>query len=87
LQQREKTMPRYRFNLQLENQVLRDRDGQQVSGPDNAWELAGALARELIQTSVVQPSSWLNCHLMVTDEAGCVVVDYPFAAALEQRVA
>src|SRR4051794_7791164 len=35
LQQREKTMPRYRFNLQLENQVLRDRDGQQVSGPDN----------------------------------------------------
>jgi malonyl CoA-acyl carrier protein transacylase len=80
-------MPHYRFNLHLENHVLRDRDGQHVSGPDTAWELAGALARELIQTSVVQPASWANCFLKVTDEADRVVIDYPFARALEHRVA
>jgi len=80
-------MPRYRFNLHLESHVIRDRDGQQVSGPDTAWEFAGALARKLMQASVVQPSSWLNCFFEVTDEAGRVVIDYPFARALEQRVA
>jgi hypothetical protein len=80
-------MPCYRFNLHLENHVIQDRDGQHVSGPDSAWELAGALARDLIQTSVVQPSSWLNCFLKVTDEAGSVVIDYPFAKALDQQAA
>jgi malonyl CoA-acyl carrier protein transacylase len=78
-------MPRYRFNLHLENHVIRDRDGQHVSCPDSARELAGALARELIQTSAIQPARWQNCFLNVTDEAGSVVIDYPFAKALESR--
>jgi hypothetical protein len=80
-------MPHYRFNLHLEDQVLRDREGQYFSGPDTIWDVAQSLASELIDTSIVQPSNWLKCHLEVVDDQGAVVVDFPFTEAIERRVA
>jgi hypothetical protein len=80
-------MPHYRFNLHLEDQVLRDREGQYFSGPDTLWDVTESLARELIQTSIVQPSNWLKCHLEVVDDTGEVVIDFPFVAAVERQVA
>jgi hypothetical protein len=80
-------MPQYRFNLHLEDQVLRDREGQYFSGPDTVRDVAQSLASELIEASIVQPSNWLNCHLEVVDDRGEVIVDFPFIEAIERRVA
>lgn len=80
-------MPRYRFNLHLKDQVLRDREGLYFAGPETVWEVARSIAIELMETSILQPSKWLGCHLEVVDEQGDVVVDFSFTEAVERRVA
>jgi hypothetical protein len=81
-------MPRYHLNLDLDNQVLCDRDGQEFRDPDAAADVARVLARGLIQTARGMRSGWLSCRVQVTDERGDIVSDLPLMeAAGMERVA
>ncbi len=76
-------MPRYFFHVSLEGTLIRDPDGQELPDPDAAWERARRAARELMRTDLGRPVNWLGCHFAVADDAGEVVLEFPFAEAVE----
>jgi hypothetical protein len=47
------------------------------------WEAARTTARELMQTEAAADVHWLSCHFEVTDEAGEIVFELPFAEVVE----
>ena len=74
-------MRRFYFNTRVGDDVIADPVGEQLRDPDHAWEVAQAMIRQLLQTEVPAPSL-LNAVLEVTDEAGEMVLEFPFAEAL-----
>jgi hypothetical protein len=76
-------MPRYFFNLYLENDVLPDPEGQDFPDADAAWEATRAAARDIMATSFERPMNWQGCFFKVTDEAGEIVLEFPFLEAIE----
>jgi hypothetical protein len=77
-------MPRYFFNTRIGNDVIPDREGEELRDPDHAWEVARAMIRQLLQGQSEQGSLLTAC-LEVTDEAGEVVLEFPFAEAIAGR--
>ena len=75
-------MPRYFFTLHLGPDILRDPDGQSLRDPDQAWEVARAMARDLMRTQFERPINWVASHIEVTDEAGEIVLEFPFPEAM-----
>jgi hypothetical protein len=74
---------RYFFNIRLEGDLLPDREGQDFPDADAAWEAARAAAGDLMESAILQPTSWQNCSFEVTDEEGQIVLEFPFLEAIE----
>jgi hypothetical protein len=74
-------MPRYFFNTRIGNDLIPDPEGEELRDPDHAWEVARAMVRQLLQEGGEQPNL-LAARLEVTDEAGEVVLEFPFSEAI-----
>jgi Domain of unknown function (DUF6894) len=74
-------MPRYFFNARIGNDLIPDAEGEELRNPDRAWEVARAMIREVLRTEGRQ-ASLLNATIEVTDEAGEIVLEFPFSEAL-----
>jgi hypothetical protein len=74
-------MPRYFFNTRIGNDLIPDPEGEELRDPDHAWEVARAMIRQLLQEGGEQPNLLL-ARLEVTDEAGEVVLEFPFSEAI-----
>lgn len=74
-------MPRYFFNMQIAGDHVRDSEGVVLTDPDEAWKVARTTIRELL-IDEKQSRVLLSAVLEVTDEAGEVVLEFPFSEAL-----
>jgi hypothetical protein len=80
--QRRTIMPRYFFNTRIGDELVLDPEGEELRDPDHAWQVARAMVRELLEEENDQ-SNLLTARLEVTDEAGEVVLEFPFSEAIE----
>ena len=74
-------MPRYFFNTRIGDEVISDPEGELLRDPDQAWEIARAMIAELLKLEGAQ-GDLLNASLEVTDDAGEIVLEFPFTEAL-----
>jgi hypothetical protein len=74
-------MPRYFFNTRVGDELIADPDGEELRDPDQAWEVARTLIRQLLQDEGSTPDL-LRASLEVTDEAGDIVLEFPFSEAV-----
>lgn len=74
-------MPRYFFNTRLGDDLVPDTEGELLRDPDQAWKVARAMIRELLQTEATD-AKLLSASLEVTDEHGEIVLEFPFSEAL-----
>ena len=74
-------MPRYFFNTRIGDELIADPEGEELRNPDRAWEMARAMIRELLRTEDAD-GALLNAVIEVTDDAGEVVLEFPFTEAL-----
>lgn len=75
-------MPRYFFNTRIGETFIPDPEGEELRDPDHAWRVARATIRQILQEEGKEPSL-LSASLEVTDEAGEIVLEFPFTEALE----
>jgi hypothetical protein len=75
-------MSRYFFNLHLEGETVPDIEGQEFRDADEAWEATLAMAQNLMATEFSRPINWAACHFEVRDEAGNIVMEFPFVEAI-----
>jgi len=76
-----RSMPRYFFNTRIGDELIADPEGEELRNPDRAWEMARAMIRELLMTERAD-ERLLNATVEVTDDAGEIVLEFPFAEAL-----
>lgn len=74
-------MPRYFFNTRIDGDLIKDHGGIELRDPEVAWEVAQDTAHSMIQDPATQ-LQLLTATLVVTDEAGEMVLEFPFAEAL-----
>jgi len=74
-------MPRYFFNMRIDNELIADPEGEKLRNPDHAWEVARAMIREVLRTEG-RHTSLLNATVEVTDEDGEIVLEFPFTEAM-----
>jgi hypothetical protein len=74
-------MPRYFFNTRIGDELISDPEGEQLRDPDQAWEIARAMIRELLKLEGAE-GGLLNATLEVTDDAGEIVLEFPFTEAI-----
>jgi hypothetical protein len=74
-------MPRYFFNTRIGGDHIQDTEGQELRDPDQAWETARTLIRQLLRQEGGR-AGLLAAILDVTDETGEVVLEFPFSEAL-----
>jgi Domain of unknown function (DUF6894) len=74
-------MPRYFFNTRIADELILDPEGEQLKDPDQAWEIARAMIRELLTLEGGEGDLW-NAVLEVTDDAGEIVLEFPFTEAI-----
>ena len=72
-------MPRYFFNTRIGDEVITDPEGEELRNPDRAWEVARAMSRELLMIEGAE--DLLSAVIEVTDDAGEIVLEFPFAEA------
>ncbi len=75
-------MPRYFFHTQIGADRVADPDGVDLRDPDQAWETARATARTLMARDQANQARLMTASLLVTDEAGELVLEFPFAEAV-----
>jgi hypothetical protein len=75
-------MPKYYFNTRIGKELILDPEGEELRDPDHAWEVARTTIRQLLKTEGNQPSV-LSAILEVTDDDGEIVLEFPFAEAIE----
>jgi hypothetical protein len=75
-------MPRYFFNVHIDTDVLADPDGQELRDPDQAWEVAKAMAQNLMNTEFERPVNWASSHIEVKDDLDEIILEFPFLEAL-----
>jgi hypothetical protein len=75
-------MPRYFFNVYIGSDVIGDPDGQDLRDPDQAWEVAKAMAQNLMNTKFEQSVNWASSHIEVKDQADEIVLELPFLEAI-----
>jgi hypothetical protein len=78
-------VPRYFFNVILDNNRVPDPDGKDLPDPDAAWEAARRAAVELMRAPTQQAVNWLLCRFEVRDEAGEIVLEFPFVEAIGNK--
>ncbi|WP_442036808.1 DUF6894 family protein [Microvirga sp. 2MCAF35] len=76
-------MPKYFFNIHIGGDVLSDPEGQSLRDPDQAWEVASAMARNLMDTQFDKPIDWASSHIEVKDDLDEIVLEFPFLEALQ----
>ena len=74
-------MPRYYFNTRIGDELVADPEGEDLRNPDRAWEVARAMIRELLKTDGAE-RALLNATIEVTDDAGEIVLEFPFTEAI-----
>jgi len=74
-------MPRYHFNIRIGDDLIPDDAGEELRDPDHAWEVARAMIQELLQEQD-ELANLVAASLIVTDDGGDVVLEFPFAEAL-----
>ena len=74
-------MPRYYFNTRIGEDLIPDTDGVELRDPDHAWEMARTMIKEILSEQRDQ-LNLLVASLEVTDEAGEIVLEFPFTEAL-----
>jgi len=74
-------MPRYFFNTRIGDELVADPEGEELRNPDRAWKVARAMILELLK-SEGSSAALLNAVIVVTDAAGEVVLEFPFAEAV-----
>jgi hypothetical protein len=74
-------MPRYFFNTRVGDELISDPEGELLRDPDQAWEIARAMIRELLKLEGAQ-GELLNAILEVTDDSGEIVLEFPFTEAI-----
>ena len=80
-----KSMPRYFFNVSLEEHLLPDPEGQELPDPDAAWERARQIALDGMSVDAGGPVNWHACHVEVKDAGGEIVLEFPFLEAVAIR--
>jgi hypothetical protein len=78
-------MPRYFFSVVLEEAVVPDPDGRELPDADAAWEAARHAALDLMKSDLGRPINWVQCRIEVRDEADEIVLEFPFAEAVENE--
>lgn len=77
-------MPRYFFNTRIGGELIEDPEGEELRNPDRAWEVARTMILELLRSEgAVGPL--LSAVIEVTDEAGEVVLEFPFSEAFFEQ--
>jgi hypothetical protein len=76
-----RSMPRYFFNTRIGSELILDPEGEVLRDPDQAWQAARTTIREILKTDGEQRSI-LNAVLEVTDDAGEIVLEFPFTEAI-----
>jgi hypothetical protein len=74
-------MPRYFFNTRIGDELISDPEGEELRDPDRAWEIARAMIRELLKIEGAE-CGLLDAVLEVTDDAGEIVLEFPFTEAI-----
>jgi len=74
-------MPRYFFNTRIGDELIVDPEGEDLRNPDRAWEIARAMIKELVKSEGAD-GPLLTAVIEVTDTAGEVVLEFPFAEAI-----
>lgn len=74
-------MPRYFFNTRLGKDLIKDPEGEELRNPDRAWEVARAMILELLRSEGAA-GPLLKAVIEVTDEAGEIVLEFPFSEAI-----
>lgn len=75
-------MPRYFFNTRVGETLIPDSEGAELRDPDHAWEVARATIQQILQEEGREPGL-LSASLEVTDASGEIVLEFPFAEAIE----
>jgi Domain of unknown function (DUF6894) len=78
---KDRIMPRYFFNTRLGDDLVSDPEGEDLRDPDQAWHVARAMIRELLQTEVTD-AKLLKAVLEVTGDDGEIVLEFPFTEAM-----
>jgi hypothetical protein len=78
---RAKAMPRYFFNTRIGDDTIPDVEGEELRDADHAWEVAKAMIVDLLNEQGDHPNL-LTASLVVTDQKGEVVLEFPFSEAL-----
>ncbi len=74
-------MPRYFFNTRIGDDVIPDVEGEELRDADHAWRVAKAMILDLLEDQAEHPNL-LTASLVVTDQSGEVVLEFPFSEAL-----
>jgi hypothetical protein len=74
-------MPRYFFNTRIDDDTIPDVEGEELRDADHAWEVAKGMIQELLEEEGDHPNL-LTASLVVTDQKGEVVLEFPFSEAL-----
>jgi hypothetical protein len=74
-------MPRYFFNTRIGDDIIPDVEGEELRDADHAFEVAKAMIEELLQDGGDHPRL-LAASLVVTDQGGDVVLEFPFSEAV-----
>jgi len=77
-------MPRYFFNTRIGDDIIPDVEGEELRDPDHAWEVAKAMIDDLLEDEGDNPNL-LTAALVVTDQNGEIVLEFPFSEALIAR--
>jgi len=72
-------MPRYFFNTRIGDELIADPEGEELRNPDRAWEVARAMSRELL--TIEGAEDLARAVIEVTNDAGELVLEFPFAEA------
>ena len=75
-------MPRYFFNVHIGGDALADPDGQDLRDADQAWEVAKAMAQNLMSTEFEQPEDFQLALIEVKDDLDEIVLELPFLEAV-----
>ena len=74
-------MPRFFFNTRFGDDTIPDVEGEELRDADHAWEVAKVMIEELLEDEGDNPNL-LTAALVVTDQKGEVVLEFPFSEAL-----
>ena len=77
-------MPRYFYNTRIGDDIIPDVEGEELRDPDHAWEVAKAMIDDLLEDEGDNPNL-LTAALVVTDQKGEIVLEFPFSEALIAR--